>query len=179
MADGGTDFLSSQAKLNGKQLEDLVAYYGDGIKKYIGKRDVKGKDVVEVNLANAVKDGLITDTEHFKGKASAWADTPGETEYAMYEDMANKVAARYGMTPAQFQASLWMGAGDLTNLADESQGTFMELFRRSLDKRAGERGLTRKAMLRDFIRNKAPLAQVPPGLLDTMQSPEQQTEEQY
>lgn len=179
MADGGTDFLSSQAKLNGKQLEDLVAYYGDGIKKYIGKRDVKGKDVVEVNLANAVKDGFITDTEHFKGKASAWADTPGETEYAMYEDMANKVAARYGMTPAQFQASLWMGAGDLTNLADESQGTFMDLFRRSLDKRAGERGLTRKEMLRDFIRNKAPLAQVPPGLLDGAMQPQEDNEEVY
>lgn len=171
MADGGADFLSPQAKLNSKQLEELISYYGDGIKKYIGKRDVKGKDVIEVNLANAVNDGVITDTSLFKGGkdrpawASAWADTPGPTEYAMYEDMANKVASRYGMTPAQFQASLWMGAGELTGLADESQGTFMELFRRSLDKRASERGLTRKEMLRDFIENRAPLANVPAGLL--------------
>ncbi len=47
-------------------------------------------------------------------------------------------------------------------MADESQGTFMELFRRSLDKRAGERGLTRKEMLNDFIKNKAVLS-VPVG----------------
>ena len=33
-------------------------------------------------------------------------------------------------------------------------------------------------MLRDFIRNKAPLAQVPPGLLDTMQ-PQEDNEEVY
>ena len=62
------------------------------------------------------------------------------------------------MTPAQFQASLWMGAGDMTGLADESQGTFMDLFRRSLDKRGEERGLTRKEMLEDFIKNKAVLS---------------------
>jgi hypothetical protein len=67
------------------------------------------------------------------------------------------LATKYDMTPAQFQANLWMGAGDITGLADESQGTAMELFRRTLDKRAGERGLTREEMLRDFIMNRAPL----------------------
>ena len=51
-----------------------------------------------------------------------------------------------------------MGAGDITGLADESQGTFMQLFRKSLDKRAGERDLSRKEMLNDFIRNKAVLS---------------------
>jgi hypothetical protein len=34
----------------------------------------------------------------------------------------------------------------------------MQLFRKSLDKRAGERGLTRKEMLNDFIKNKAVLS---------------------
>ena len=158
MADGGTDFLSSQAKLNSSQLDEMVAAYGDAIMPYIGTREAKGKDVVEVNLAKAVKDGVITDTKLFKGKPSAWADTPEDNEYAMYEDMAQRVAQRYSMTPAQFQASLWMGAGDMTGLADESQGTFMELFRRSLDKRAKERGLTRRQMFDDFAINRAPLA---------------------
>ena len=94
---------------------------------------------------------------------------PKANEYAAYEDMANRVAAKYNMTPAQFQASLWMGAGDMTGLADESQGTFMDLFRRSLDKRGEERGLSRKEMLEDFIQNKAvlsvPLAGVSLGAL--------------
>ena len=89
---------------------------------------------------------------------TAWTDTPKPNEYAAFEEMANRIAPIYNMTPAQFQASLWMGAGDLTGLADESQGTAMELFRRTLDKRADERGLTRREMLEDFIVNKAPLA---------------------
>lgn len=72
--------------------------------------------------------------------------------------MAQNVAGRYDMTPAQFQASLWMGAGEMTNLADESQGTAMELFRRTLDNRADERGISREDMLKDFIDNKGLLA---------------------
>lgn len=158
MADGGTDFLNKQAKLNTAQVDELVATYGDAIMPYIKVRDAKGKDIVEVNLQKAARDGVITDTNLFKSTPSAWADTPEDNEYAMYEQMANSVAERYGMTPAQFQASLWMGAGDLTGLADESQGTFMDLFRRSLDKRATERGLTRREMFNDFAVNRAPLA---------------------
>jgi hypothetical protein len=74
------------------------------------------------------------------------------------EGAAQRLAEKYGMTPAQFQANLWMGAGDVTGLADESQGTFMELLRRAADKRAGERGVTRKEQLLDLIHKRAPLA---------------------
>ena len=105
---------------------------------------------------------------------TAWADTPKANEYAAYEDMANRVAETYGMTPAQFQASLWMGAGDMTGLADESQGTFMNLFRRSLDKRAEERGLSREEMLLDFLYNKSPLAVGGMGVLGGLQMQNQQ-----
>ena len=110
----------------------------------------------------------------FSDVPTAWADTPAATEYAAYENMANRVASEYGMTPAQFQASLWMGAGDMTGLADESQGTLMELFRRSLDKRAGERGISRRQMAEDFIKNKAVLGVGGLGLLSTIPEQEQQ-----
>lgn len=158
MAEGGTDFLNKQAKLNRTQLDELRAMYGDAINPYIKTRNVNGKPISEVNLAQAAKDGLIKDTSMFKSTPSAWADTPEANEYGAYEDMARSVAKRYGMTPAQFQASLWMGAGDITNLADASQGTFMDLFRRTLDKRAGQRGLTRREMFDDFAINRAPLS---------------------
>lgn len=168
MAEGGLDFLNQQAKLNTTQLADLRTTYGEAIEPYVRTRTVKGKPVVEVNLMKAAQDGVITDASLFKSWPSAWADTPAATEYGAYEDMAREVAKRYDMTPAQFQAALWMGAGDITGLADESQGTFMDLFRRSLDKRAKERGLTRGQMLEDFIVNRAPLASAgaaPLGLL--------------
>jgi hypothetical protein len=163
MSDGGGDFLSAQAKLSGENARIASEVIGPRrIKNYTSTRMVNGKEMSEINLFKAWKDGHIKDTSPFQEIPTAWSDTPKANEYAAYEDMANRVSAKYGMTPAQFQASLWMGAGDITGLADESQGTFMELFRRSLDKRAGERGLTRKEMLNDFIKNKAVLS-VPVG----------------
>ena len=159
MADGGGDFLNAQAKLSGENMEIAAEIIGKRrIKKYTSTRMVNGKEMSEVNLRKAWEDGHIKDTEIFQTIPTAWSDTPKANEYAAYEDMAGRVAKRYDMTPAQFQASLWMGAGDMTGLADESQGTFMELFRRSLDKRGNERGLTRKEMLKDFIENKAVLS---------------------
>lgn len=161
MADGGGDFLNAQAKLsadNAKIVSDIIG--PRRVKKYTSSRKVNGKVVSEINLFKAWKDGHIKDTSPFQKMPTAWADTPKANEYAAYEDMAGRVAQKYDMTPAQFQASLWMGAGDMTGLADESQGTFMELFRRGLDKRASELGVTRKEMLEDFIVNKVPLAVV-------------------
>ena len=159
MSDGGGDFLSAQAKLSEENARIAAEVIGfRRINKYIKTREVNGKMVSEINLFKAWQDGHIKDTSPFQKIPTAWSDTPKANEYAAYEDMANRVSAKYGMTPAQFQASLWMGAGDITGLADESQGTFMQLFRKSLDKRAGERGLTRKEMLNDFIKNKAVLS---------------------
>ena len=159
MADGGGDFLSAQAKLSGGNARIAAEVIGPRrIKKYTKTRKVNGKEVSEINLFKAWQDGHIKDTSPFQEIPTAWSDTPKANEYAAYENMANRVASKYDMTPAQFQASLWMGAGDITGLADESQGTFMQLFRKSLDKRAGERGLSRKDMLSDFIKNKAVLS---------------------
>lgn len=162
MADGGGDFLNQQAKLSKADYDAAAKIIGPkNIKNYTSTRMVNGKPVSEVNLYKAWQDGKIKDTSAFQSIPTAWADTPKANEYAAYEDMAGRVAREYGMTPAQFQASLWMGAGDLTGLADESQGTFMDLFRRSLDSRAQERGISRREMLLDFINNRAPLMFAP------------------
>jgi hypothetical protein len=159
MSDGGGDFLNDKATLSAENLAIVRDIIGPKrIKQYTTTRMVSGKEVSTVNLRKAWKDGHIKDTRPLQKVPTVWADTPKDNEYAAYEAMANRVAQRYGMTPAQFQASLWMGAGDITGLADASQGTFMDLFRRSLDKRAVERGMTRKEMLDDFIRNRAPLS---------------------
>lgn len=175
MADGGGDFLNAQAKLSGENAEIAAQVIGPKrIKKYTNTRKVNGKPVSEINLFKAWQDGHIKDTSAFQQMPTAWADTPKANEYAAYEDMANRVAETYGMTPAQFQASLWMGAGDMTGLADESQGTFMNLFRRSLDKRAEERELSREEMLLDFLYNKSPLAVGGAGVLGGLQMQNQQ-----
>ena len=180
MADGGGDFLNQQAKLSAENAKIAADVIGPKrIKKYTTTRKVNGKLVSEINLLKAWQDGHIKDTSAFQKMPTAWADTPKANEYAAYEDMANRVAETYGMTPAQFQASLWMGAGDMTGLADESQGTFMNLFRRSLDKRAEERGLTREEMLLDFLKNNAPLSVAGGGVIGSLMANQNQEERAF
>ena len=158
MSDGGTDFLSGQAELSAANREILRGRYGDALDAYTVTRTKDGKTFTNVNLSRAAKDGVITDTDAFSEMPTAWEDMPKATEYKALENVAQRLAAQQGMTPAQFQANLWMGAGDVTGLADESQGTFMELFRRTADKRAAERGVTRTDQIRDFINKRSPMA---------------------
>ena len=164
MSDGGTDFLSGQAELSAANRENLRGRYGNALDAYTVTRTKDGKTFTNVNLSKAAKDGVITDTDAFSEMPTAWEDMPKATEYKALENVAQRLAAQQGMTPAQFQANLWMGAGDVTGLADESQGTFMELFRRTADKRAAERGVTRTDQIRDFITKAAPMAIVGGGV---------------
>lgn len=159
MGDGGGDFLSAQAQLSAENFDVAASAIGPrNIKKYVATRMVNGKPVREVNLKKAFKDGKLKDPSVFQGIPTAWADTPSGTEYAELERLAGIMAKRFGMTPSQFQASLWMGAGDVTGLADESQGTFMQLLRGAVNKRAAERGIEPRDMLMDFIQNRAVLS---------------------
>ena len=182
MSDGGADFLSGQAQISAENLAGLRKVYKKKLDPYIQTRKTgTGQMVTITNLQKAVEDGVIKNTNAFKKIPQAWLDMPKPTEYAALEQMAQRLARRYDMTPAQFQASLWMGAGDITALADESQGPSMELFRRTIDKRARERGLTRKEMASEFINNRAPLAMTGAGI-GAMAIPgllEGQPEEQY
>jgi hypothetical protein len=182
MSDGGADFLSGQAQISAENLAGLRKVYKKKLDPYIQTRKTgTGQMVTITNLQKAVEDGVIKNTNAFKKIPQAWLDMPKPTEYAALEQMAQRLAKRYDMTPAQFQASLWMGAGDITALADESQGTAMELFRRTIDKRARERGLTRKEMASEFINNRAPLAMTGAGI-GAMAIPgllEDQPQEQY
>lgn len=176
MADGGTDFLTQQASYSEDLYNTLRDMVGPQIDDYVKSRKSKGKVIREINIAKAAADGLITDTAPLQQFPTAWVDIPNDPEYAALEEMVNRVAKGYNMTPAQFQANLWMGAGDVTGLADESQGTFMDLFRRVVDNRAKQRGLTRREMVDDFIYRRAPLAvtgAAPVGLL-AMQPEEEQ-----
>jgi hypothetical protein len=174
MADGGVDFLSGQAELSAANREMLRLRYGDALDAYTSTRTKDGKTFTNVNLSKAAKDGVITDTAAFSEMPTAWEDMPKATEYKALENVAQRLAAALGITPAQFQANLWMGAGDVTGLADESQGTFMELFRRTADKRAAERGVSRTDQIRDFINKGAPMAIGGGGLLSTMMPQEEQ-----
>lgn len=76
-------------------------------------------------------------------------------EYGGLEEFGRGQAAELGMTPAQYQASLWMGLADETGVANPQ--IFMQSFNDALERTAAARGVKPKKALDDFLRGKAPL----------------------
>jgi hypothetical protein len=158
MASKDPDFLSLQAGVGAKDEAALLARFPKA-QPYIQTKEVKGKPVRTFNVKKAVKDGAVD----FDGLAefdipALYAEKPNDAEYADFENFMKEIGDEIGLTPAQTQAALWMGAGDKTGLAESSKGTFMDLFRRRVGERAGETGRTFDDTLRDFIHNKGLLA---------------------
>ena len=79
--------------------------------------------------------------------------SPTKTQYKYLEEYQSEIADKLGMTPAQFQASVWM-AGD-TGVADARP--VMAVFDDVLTNTAERDGKSRSEALRDFINGKAPL----------------------
>jgi len=175
MASNDPEFLSGQAGI-GKAAADAISARFPDAAKYIAVKDVKGKPVITFNAKKAVKDGAadLQGLQEFD-IPSLYADKPNDAEYAHFEAFMKEVGDELGMTPAQTQAALWMGAADRTGLDQTSRGTFMDLFRRRVGERAAETGRTFDDTLRDFIQNKG-LLSIPAGAGLLAMSPE---EEQY
>lgn len=173
MASNDPEFLSGQAGIGKAAADAITARFPDAA-KYIAVKDVKGKPVITFNAKKAVKDGAadLQGLQDFD-IPSLYADKPNDAEYAHFEDFMKEVGDELGLTPAQTQAALWMGAADRTGLDQTSRGTFMDLFRRRVGERAAETGRTFDDTLRDFIRNKGLLA-LPAGGLFAMQPEEEQ-----
>lgn len=161
LASGRTDWLDTSAEISDELAQKLIAKHG---KKVTGKtktRDAylkKNKDGKwNLNAKASVERGPVDQTE-FSEYPAVMAGKPTDNEYAAFEGYINEVAQELGMTPAQVQANLWMGAAQRTGVADESQGTFMELIRKRAEKRAQIEGRTMPEVMRDFITKRGLLA---------------------
>ena len=129
MGDGGADFLENGSQVGDTFLNRLREQNPE-VGKYIKTREKDGKVYNAFDARRAVDDGVV-DIEALREEPGVWASAPGATEYDQFEKLAGKLASDMGLTPAQFQAALWMGAGERTGLADASKGTFMELIRKA------------------------------------------------
>ena len=156
-------FLSGSASIS-KDMADRLRRDFPDIK--IGEREIKladGKTQVayEFNPKAAVKAAGGADSELYraiKNHPSVWDQLPGKNEYAAYEQIAQQFAKELNMTPAQFQASLWMGGAKRTGVHGDSLDTFEELFLKNLQARAAERGTTPDELFSRFARREVPLA---------------------
>ena len=156
MASNHPDWLETTADISSEFKNRIIEAYPKS-KKFFTERKVNGKIQPVFAPQKAVKSGIVP-LESIKDYPSIWASMPRDNEYGAFEDFMGELGQELNMTPAQVQASLWMGGAKRTGVADESQGTFMELFKRRAQKRADKTGKTVDQVIQEFIKNKGLLA---------------------
>lgn len=179
MASGDPRFLHGSATISQDLANQIAERFPDIARGNITTRRVKnaaGQETMQTNFnaARAVREngGAEGDLFQFiRQQPTVWDEVPRDNEYGAYERLALDIANRMNMTPAQLQASLWMGAARRTGVRESSLDTFDNIFNRVVEDRAAERGLPADEVFRRFATRAQPLM-VPPlavgaaGLLD-------------
>ena len=171
MASGDPRFLHGSAVISQELASEIAERFPEIARDNITRRKVKdatGKEVMQTNFnaARAVRQagGAEGDLfQYIRNRPTVWDEVPRDNEYGAYERLALDIANRMGMTPAQLQASLWMGAAKRTGVRETSLDTFDNIFNRVVADRAAERGLTPEEVFSRFANRAQPL--VVPGLL--------------
>ena len=171
MASNDPRFLHGSAVISQELASEIAERFPEIARDNIKTRKVKdatGKEVMQTsfNAARAVREAGGAEGELFqfiRNRPTVWDEVPRDNEYGAYERLALDIANRMGMTPAQLQASLWMGAAKRTGVRESSLDTFDNIFNRVVEDRAAERGLTPEEVFRRFANRQQPL--VVPGLL--------------
>lgn len=117
------------------------------------------KDAPKQNIQQMMARGELPIGE---ARAAHWQAQPRENEYAALEQYYKGLGRELGLTPAQTQASAWVGGGKLTGLASDESKPFLRFLEDRVNLTAEKRGETPKKTLKAFIRGKAPLLTVPP-----------------
>jgi len=164
------DWLSTGADVGKAFKDDVVTLFPDA-EEYFTTRIV-GDKVQDVFKAKAaVQDGVVDLSATLPSKRGSnlpgvtvgdspmiWAEAPNANEYAAFEEFMNEVAEEFGLTPAEAQASMWMGGSALTNVDATSRKTFMEIFRDRAASTAEKTGLSPEEVMQNFIRKGALLS---------------------
>jgi hypothetical protein len=156
MASEHPDWLETTADVSYEFRDKILEAFPES-KKFFKTRIVNKKEVPVFAPRKAVNSGAVP-MDAIKEYPAVWASLPRDNEYGAFEDFMKEIGDELGMTPAQVQASLWMGAASKTGVDDASQGTFMELFKKRAEKRATKTGKTYDQVMHDFIHNKGLLA---------------------
>jgi hypothetical protein len=129
------------------------------------------KDAPKQNIQKMVESGEIPLSEAV-GRAAYWQAQPKANEYSAMEQYYKKLGQELGLTPAQTQASAWVGGGKLTGLASDESKPFLGFFEDRIYKTAAETGMDPKDVLNAFIKGKLRLKSDGGSIDDTSFGPE-------
>jgi hypothetical protein len=130
------------------------------------------KDAPKQNIQEMVRSGPISMNDALDQPAW-WQGYPRPNEYGAMEQYYQGLGKEVGLTPAQAQASAWVGGGKLTGLVSDSTKPFLGFLEDRVNLTAQRRGETSTEVLRKFIRGQAPLLSVGGiGLLQHEEAPQ-------
>ncbi|MET3995032.1 hypothetical protein ABID65_006698 [Bradyrhizobium sp. S3.9.2] len=133
-----------------------------------------GKDAPKQNIPKMLESGEIS-MEDAASRPAFWQAQPKANEYAAMERYYQSLGKDLGLTPAQTQASAWVGGGKLTGLASDESKPFLRFLEDRIEKTAEKRGVTTKQALADFIRGREALYSLAPlGALPLLRPQERQ-----
>jgi hypothetical protein len=98
---------------------------------------------------------MTLDTHNFSAIVGdpKFKKSPSKTQYKYLEEFQSELADKMNMSPAQFQASVWMGAD--TGVADARP--FLQVFDDVVNRTAERNKVSKQQALEDFIKGNAPL----------------------
>jgi hypothetical protein len=120
-----------------------------------------GKGIPAENIQKLVNSGQLSIEDAAK-RPAYWQTQPKANEYAAMEQYYQSLGKELGLTPAQTQASAWVGGGKLTGLASDESKPFLQFMEDRINKTAEARGEAPKQTLKNFIRGRAALLSLPP-----------------
>jgi hypothetical protein len=115
------------------------------------------KDAPKENIQALVKSGAMPMSDV---RPAHWQAQPKANEYAAMENYYQGLGKEMGLTPAQTQASAWVGGGKLTGLASDESKPFMRFFEDRVHKTAQAYEMDPRKVLSDFIKGKMGLLSV-------------------
>lgn len=90
-------------------------------------------------------------------RAAYWDSKPLKTEYGAMERYYQGLGQELGLTPAQTQASAWVGGGDVTGLKSPPNKPFMTALNERVMHTAQQRQMDPRDVAHQFVTGKAPL----------------------
>ena len=114
------------------------------------------KDAPKQDIQKLVMSGEMPIGEALK-RAAYWQTQPKANEYGAMEQYYKSLGREFGLSPAQTQASAWVGGGKLTGLASDESKPFLRFFQDRVYKTANELKMDPQDVMTRFIKGEMTL----------------------
>jgi hypothetical protein len=123
----------------------------------VNKKGEIGEDEVSMTYRpqSWVAEGYIPMEDALQDPA-LWASKPRDNEYAYYEQWQQDQAKKLGISPAQYQASMWLGGGETTGLGSAAE-PFLGTFEARVRYTADRLGMDPETVLDMMLKGEMPL----------------------